>query len=184
MNQVCNLQEVGNSFEPGTNRKSVSSTSLLHPAKVQVSKKWVYWFAIQGESLYKWPYYCENSTQETGKIVCGLLLSICALFVQMHAHILTEFCSLLISRGHTVCQSYPSCSLSSTPLICLPLRLSLCCCPSLSQTFDTPVAAITIANARSVRSNLSYRFEQGRREGKTLWKVVAFANILDMWHFI
>lgn len=80
----------------------------------------------------------------------------------MHAHILTEFCSLLTARGHTFCQSYPSCSLSPTPLICLPLRLSLSCCPSLSQTFDTPVAAITIANVWSVGSNLSYRFKWDR----------------------
>lgn len=77
----------------------------------------------------------------------------------MHAHILIEFCYRLISGGHTVCQSYPSRSLSPAPLILPPLCLSLCCCPSLSQTFDTPMAAITIANVWSVGSHLSYRLK-------------------------
>lgn len=125
--------------------------------------------------MNKWPYNCGNSTWGT-----VLEHSCCPLFVQMHAHILTEFCSLLIARGHTVCQSYPSCSLLPTPLICLPLSLPLCCCPSLSQTFDTPMAAITIANVWSFGSHLSYRFKWDR--GKEAERKL-FDNWL-VWHII
>ena len=53
----------------------------------------------------------------------GLEHKCCPLFVQMHAHILAVCCSLLLSRGHTVCQSYTSRILSSACLLSLALVL-------------------------------------------------------------
>lgn len=60
---------------------------------------------------YKWCYLWMGDSQS---VVCWWTLK-CPSFVQIHAHILIEFSSLLISHGHTVSKGYPSCSNSPPP---------------------------------------------------------------------
>ena len=114
-------------------------------------------------TLQLWSLHIGDS-----QTLCGLFLNINATTLCANACTYPHSVLLLtyISGSHCLSELSILQRLSLTPLICLPLRLSLCCCPSLSQTFDTPVAAITIANVWSVRSNLSYHFKQDRRKGR------------------
>lgn len=67
---------------------------------------------------------CRGSVSNSHNLKSVVRSSTCICTeMQMHAHIHTWLCSLLASRGHTVCLSYPSLSLSSTLLVCLPLFL-------------------------------------------------------------